>query len=103
MPSFPNLDFTLCVPSSSPFNSLCPQTSQTAPALARFVDAATVSGWIRKFTDTFTQFEKIEKNSIYHILEKAIQDITPLLEEGQKLSVSQGHYFGVTQAINELV
>lgn len=77
-----------------------PRTSTTS---SPHIDAATVSSWLFKFNNSFSQFEKNAKNGLYPILEKELQNITPLLEEGKKISSSPAHHSGVASLINDTV
>ncbi len=104
-----SLNYTISIPANfhcPVVNSLCPQPQlpQTSTiALNTHVDAATVSEWLRKFNNSFSRFERIASHGLYSILEKEIQNITPLLSDGQKISRSPTHYSGISIMINDLV
>ena len=78
-------------------------SSHTSTASSPHIDAATVSSWLFKFNNSFSQFEKTAKNGLYPILEKELQNITPLLEEGKKISSSPALHSGIASLINDLV
>lgn len=62
-------------------------TSSSTP-LSTQVDAATGLSWIFTFNNSISRFEKIAKCGLYPLLEKELQEITPLLQEGRKISNS---------------
>ncbi len=104
-----SLNYTISIPANfhcPVVNSLCPQPQppQTSTAaLSSHVDVATVSEWLRKFNNSFVRFERISNHGLYPILEKELQNITPLLNDGQKISRSPTHYSGISIMINDLV
>lgn len=102
------LDFTISIPGSihcPVINKFCPSISSltSSTSAPTFVEVSTISEWLRKFNNHFPRFERISNNGIYPSLEKELQDITPLLSEGQTISTSLTYYSGVAQMINELV
>jgi hypothetical protein len=102
-----SLNYTISIPAHfhcPAVNSLCPQLSQPlTTALSTHVDVATVSEWLRKYNGSFSRFERISNHGLYSILEKELQNITPLINEGQRISASPTHYSGVSAVINDLV
>src|SRR5579871_524127 len=93
------------LPFFSFFENLCKpaQTEPPAPAMSTQVDAATVGEWIRKVNTAFPRLEKISNNGLYSILEKEVQNITSLLNEGQKICASSGNGADVASTINDVV
>jgi hypothetical protein len=98
------LDFNISIPEAFRIPGLCPSPAvSTSSSANSYVDAATVSAWLRNYNNQFSRFERIADNGLYSILEKEVKDITPLLNEGQKISTSPTHYSGISQMINDLV
>jgi hypothetical protein len=103
------LNYTISIPAAfyCPWvNRLCPQpqpSHTSAAVLSTHVDAATVSAWLCKFNNSFSRFERITNHGLYSNLEKGIQEMTPLLSDGQKITSSPTHYLGVSAMINDLV
>ncbi len=98
--------FRINLPFLSFFENLCKpaQTQPSAPtAVSTQVDASTVNAWIHKFNTAFPRLEKISNNGLYSILEKEVQNVTSLLNEGQKISASSGNASDVASMINDVV
>jgi hypothetical protein len=101
-----SLDFTLSIPANLNYpllNNICPQAISSAPTLGASVDASTVSEWIRKFNDTYPRFERIANHGLYSLLEKELQDITPLLNRGQAIGGATVPHTGISMMIDTLV
>ncbi len=96
------LNFDISIPEACRIPFLCPSPAVSSSALS-YADAATVSVWLRNYNNQFSRFERIANNGLYSILEKEVENITPLLNEGQKISISPTHYSGISQMINDLV
>jgi hypothetical protein len=102
------LDYTITIPDSfsrpwvsHPHGQF--QLTSSPTTFNTYVDASAVSEWIHKFSNAFPRFERISNNSLYPILEKELQDITPLLAEGQNITTSLTHFSVVSSMINDLV
>ena len=79
------LDFTISIPEAFRIPFLCPSPAvSTSSSAISYADAATVSVWLRNFNNQFSRFERIANNGLYSVIEKEVENITPLLNEGQK-------------------
>ncbi len=95
-PAF-NLNFRFC-PSLFPREPV-----SSIAATVNVVDATKVAGWLRQFETVFPRFERIAQNGLHSVLEKEIQDITPLLNEGQEIGHAMAHFAPTIDMINQLV
>ncbi|MBS0604231.1 MAG: hypothetical protein JSS60_04240 [Verrucomicrobia bacterium] len=73
-----------------------------SPGPATVVDAHKVSNWISRLSTAFPRFERIANHGSLSILEKEIQNITPLLAEGQEIASSTAILTPVIEMINRL-
>ncbi len=94
-----NFNLNYCCP-RSPSPSI--STVATA-ATTSVIDIPIVSEWLRKFNHAFPKFEQVSNNGIYPLLEKEIQEITSLLQEGRVISNSPARHSGISQMVHGLV
>ncbi len=72
------------------------------PSAHAIVDARRVSDWMSRCDPILPRLETIAKQGSLAILEKEIQNIVPLLEEGKQLIASSAHLGSVAQMIERL-
>jgi hypothetical protein len=71
------------------------------PLHANTASATTVLNWLERYDSALPRFKNILENGAISLFDKEIQAITPLLEEGEKLSKATGCYSPTVALINK--
>ena len=96
------IDLTFSIPQALRCPYLCPRPAESSSSTT-VVSTATVNQWLHKFNGQFSRFERVSNHGLYSLLDKEVKELTPLLEQGQKIASAQTQYTGVTQMVNQLV
>ena len=97
--SFNRINHAMRCPFFSTQISRPSNTSTTTPIM---VDVQKVGDWVRKYDAEFPRFTRLASNGNFSLLKKQIQEITPLLNEGQKIASATSNLPHVTEMINRL-
>jgi hypothetical protein len=89
----------------SRFKRALPNFQETAPPVSSstLVDATRVAEWLRKFNEAFPSFERVAQRGLSPILQKEIQNMTSLLEEGKRIVGSTSHLPVLLDMVDQLV
>ncbi len=96
------LDLTFSIPQALRCPYLCPHPAESSFSTP-VVNAATVNQWLHNFNGQFARFERVANHGLYSLLDKKVKELTPFLEQGQKIASAQTQYAGVTQMVSQLV
>jgi hypothetical protein len=97
------IDLTFTIPQALRCPLLCPSPASSSSSSKGVVNTATVSEWLHKFNANFPKLERIANHGLYSLLDKQVKELTPLLEQGQKIASSQTQFAGVSQMVSQLV